>query len=302
MYSLAICLAESGINLKNISIDGIDISAKSIEVSRQALYNDASLKETEPELKAKYFQEAEDVFILHPRIAQQVNFYKANFIEADFFLSGKKYDIIVAANVFDALTDDARFKLLANIQTALKDSGLLITTDSEIKFIPAGQFKKTESKSVFFMKIIKEKANIEDLPLQRIKKSHSLKILPKILKHNKKTEKVFEINQDNAKYQTNRIKEIRSNVLSGKLDIALKICFEQLSNDNQNPDLYYWMGNIYEQKNKIDKAVDFYHKALYLEPYHYDTIVKLIILFENKGWADKSLLLKKRLDKLTGMQ
>ena len=60
------------------------------------------------------------------------------------------------------------------------------------------------------------------------------------------------------------------------------------------------MGIIYEQLKILDKAEEFFHKALYLEPYHYETLIHLVLIFENKGWNDRAAMLRKRLDRITG--
>ncbi|MFH1050270.1 MAG: CheR family methyltransferase [bacterium] len=304
-YSIAILLLASGLNPNNFIIDGIDISATAIEFAKQAVYSASSIHEMDIGLLEKYFQQAEDLFILNPKIAHLVVFHKVNFIEQNFFTGRKQYDIIFAKNIFNTLTEDAIRKLLNNISSVMSDTGILITTDNEVQFINLVQFQKSEYGGSSFIKKKREN-KVEEKYLQSEKKTkRKVKFLPNIFRINKNIE-VAKNNVNEKTFlelnETKSIQEIRQLISIGSFDNAMSSCLRLLKKGNQNPDLYYFLGYIYEQQNDLIQAEDFYHKALYLEPYHYETLIKLIVLFENKGKTDRAELLKKRIDKITGKQ
>ena len=88
----------------------------------------------------------------------------------------------------------------------------------------------------------------------------------------------------------------------GRIDNALDECLKYVKNYSSDTDGFFLLGSIYDTKNVIEKAEEYYHKALYLEPYHYETLVRLIIIFEQKGWVDRAEMLRKRINKITGSQ
>ena len=304
-YSIAMSLVESGFNPKNFIVEAIDISPTVIEIARQALYNDNSFKDTDIRLKEKYFQQAEDIYILHPQIAQLVNFYKGNFIEQNFFAGRQHYDIIFAKNIFNFLTRDATMKLVNNILLVLSDSGILVATENEIDKFYTGQFQKTVYGETILKKINQENSIRQNEKIRGTKKRHTSKLFTNILKF-KKSHVMPYINAKGMPANNfplnSRIREIQQMLHSGLYENALENCNELIKEDSQNADIYYWMGYINEAMNDLNKAEDFYHKALYIEPEHYEAIVKLIIIFESKGWTDKADLLKKRIEKISGLQ
>ncbi len=71
-------------------------------------------------------------------------------------------------------------------------------------------------------------------------------------------------------------------ILNNQYDEALKFFLNLLKEDENNPDIYYHLGLIYEAKNELDKAKEMYKKSLELS-------------------KDKHKLSKKRLNNLLGI-
>ncbi|MFC2131630.1 CheR family methyltransferase [Bacteroidota bacterium] len=289
-YSIAVTLLESGMKPGEFVIDAVDISPAAIETARQALYSKASFRDAGLEFTEKYFQKAEDIYVLNPKIANLVNFSNDNLIHPDFFHSVKPYDIIFAKNIFTHLNHDAIKAALSNLYRILNDKGILFTSDNEISFFTDGNFELTENKIAFACRK-RPQTDIEK-PVFPSKKTikDKLKNIPASLGF---------IKTDSNSVDLTQIQKLTD---KGKFDEALEIGSQLISANSNNPDLYYMLGLIYEAKDNSGKAEEYYHKALYLEPYHYETIVHLTLIFEQKGWKERAELLRKRIDKITGMQ
>ncbi len=61
-----------------------------------------------------------------------------------------------------------------------------------------------------------------------------------------------------------------------------------------NAELNYLMGYIYDKLNLIQRAEEFLHNALNLNPNHYDTLVELSLFHEKNGERDKATLYRER--------
>lgn len=70
-------------------------------------------------------------------------------------------------------------------------------------------------------------------------------------------------------------------ILNNQYDEALKFFIERLKEDENNPEIYYHLGLIYEAKNEFNTAKEMYEKVLSISPNH--------------------KLAKKRLDNLLGI-
>ncbi len=301
-YSIAMSLNNSGLNSKDFTIDGVDISPTAIETAKQAVYNSDSIKYMDMNLTEKYFRKAEELVILNPKIAHLVNFHKANIIESNFFSNRKKYDIIVTKNIFNILTNEAVNKLLNNISRILTENGIVITTENECCYFQNPKFKKTNiSSTTYSLNSTETQLKQNNSKIKR----NRIGALQKVFRFNKNINELktqYSETMNYNKSDSQLYNQIQQLILLRQYDRAKDFCDEIINENIQNPEIFYLLGNIYERQNDTEQAEEFYHKALYLEPYHYDTLIKLITLFENKGWIDRAELLKKRIEKITGKQ
>lgn len=92
--------------------------------------------------------------------------------------------------------------------------------------------------------------------------------------------------------------EIRRLADRGRLDDAARLCEEHLRMNGALPETLHLLGLICEAAGKQQEAADYYRKALYLDPNHYQTLVHLSMTLQNQGDSTGTKLLSNRLRRL----
>ena len=85
----------------------------------------------------------------------------------------------------------------------------------------------------------------------------------------------------------------RSFADAGKLAEAIAICEAHLKAEGPSAQAYYLIGLVRDADGD-PAAMDYYRKALYLEPNHYETLLQLSLLLEKNGDAPGARTFKRR--------
>jgi len=88
----------------------------------------------------------------------------------------------------------------------------------------------------------------------------------------------------------------------GELAAAAAICERMLENGIHDPDVYSLLGMISESGGKLEAAEDFFRKALFLDPNHYQSLVCMSLLSERHGDTDGSRLFRARAGRVREQQ
>jgi chemotaxis protein methyltransferase WspC len=81
---------------------------------------------------------------------------------------------------------------------------------------------------------------------------------------------------------------------AGHLVEAAEICEAHIREQGVSARAYYLLGRIRGAAGAESQAADFYRRALYLEPAHYETLVHLASLSEKSGDAERARILQER--------
>ncbi len=131
-YSIAMVLAEShAIDPRNVRILGTDISRKSIEAARKAVYGPSSFRAMPADLKNRYFIRQGDGDLVRDILRQNVRFACANLLEHDKATLAGHFDAIFCRNVLIYFGDASRQRALDIFYEHLTPGGLLCLGHSE---------------------------------------------------------------------------------------------------------------------------------------------------------------------------
>lgn len=272
-YSLAIALKEAGILERNFSIAGIDISHKVIEKAINGVYTKHSFRSKDLSFKEKYFNHDEHHFSLKDSIKKLVHFSHGNAIDPSSALLHQKFDVIFCRNLLIYMSFDARKKIFDLVDQLLNPQGLFIVTPIESEVVRLDkntQFHHLKN-SIFLHKKPDHKA---------VKKTTLNKILHKAVAIVEK--------------QDISIEELFQLADLGAFDKAEELCYEYLQTHNPSARVYFLLGLIHHAKKQEGQAEEFFQKALYLDPTHYETLVYLALLAERRGDMHKAQLYHKR--------
>lgn len=131
-YSLAICVAENALRLKdwNVAIVGTDISEAVLKTAREAVYQSRSLEEVSPVQLKRYFTAAKDgtSWQVRPMVRELVEFRRHNLMEP---LRLPPFDCIFIRNVLIYFDRDSKKAVIRHLINSLTRGGYLVVGPSE---------------------------------------------------------------------------------------------------------------------------------------------------------------------------
>jgi chemotaxis protein methyltransferase CheR len=133
-YSLAILLRENPAALggRPVEITGVDINRQALEKARAGRYSEWALRETPPEIRAKYFRATPAEYVLDPGIVAMVSFQERNLAEPNLDLwQPGRFDVVFCRNVLMYFVPATAVATVARIQQALTPGGCLFLGHAE---------------------------------------------------------------------------------------------------------------------------------------------------------------------------
>jgi chemotaxis protein methyltransferase CheR len=132
-YSLAILLRERGVEPGfEVSIQGLDLNAASLDKARRGLYSPWSLRETPSELCERWFEREGREFRLDKSIREAVRFDQHNLMmPSPALLAPGSIDIVFCRNVLMYFTPEHAAHVVSQLATALAPGGFLFLGHAE---------------------------------------------------------------------------------------------------------------------------------------------------------------------------
>jgi chemotaxis protein methyltransferase WspC len=195
------------------------------------------------------------------------------------------------------LNNDARNAVLQNINRLLRQDGVLFAGLSETAYFTRNQFEHVQHDMAFACKQIVTSNPTEPTLFTKSSPKTAEKAPQKSsIKAPPKTEKQHKPIQTENKEEL----YIRLNNLAnqGEYLDAEQICNELLSNDNSDYRALYVMGLISNASGKITEAKDYFHKVLYLQPDHYESLVHTSLIFESSGEHELANIYRERAERV----
>lgn len=126
-YTLAIVANESAQTADcEISIRGIEINPAMLDRAAKGRYTSWALRETPPEMRGRYFQEAGREFCLDARIRTMVTFEERNLVDDDpAFWQPEVFDVVFCRNVLMYFAPETARSVLARLTRSLAPGGYL---------------------------------------------------------------------------------------------------------------------------------------------------------------------------------
>ena len=154
-YSVAILLRQNFPELVDwdIQILATDINKRALRQAREGLYGERSLRMMEGSLRDRYFQKAENLFLVSPQIKRMVKFDYLNLQTDDFpQLSNrtKDVDLLFCRNVLIYFELETIRRIVKKFSQALNPQGYLFMGHSETMQNVSDQFQRHHQNNAFF--------------------------------------------------------------------------------------------------------------------------------------------------------
>jgi len=130
VYSLAMALEEAAPVGVTLEIFGSDLCERRLEKAQAGIYSQFEVQRgLSAQRLVRHFEGLEEGFALSPRIRQMVRWRRVNLME-DLSRFGQ-FDLVVCRNLMGYLLDEAKGRVLSNLEGALAPGGWLVLGANE---------------------------------------------------------------------------------------------------------------------------------------------------------------------------
>jgi chemotaxis protein methyltransferase WspC len=296
-YSIAMTLLDAGWSLEKFQIDAIDVSTHLLDIARLGLFGSNSFRGSENQFRKQYFHKTEAGFQLCDRVRQCVNFEQGNVLEKPFRFGSEPYDFIFCRNLLIYFYPQAQGQTLESLRQLLTADGLLFVGSAETSLLAQHSFASVKKMPMAFAFRKSASAAIRALPNKQ----------PKVWSPTSARRTKSYRNPDLAirksavaetvKHEEERVPDLafaEQLADQGQLGEAAEICEVSLREQGPSARAFHLLGLIRDCAGDQHQASDFYHKALYLEPDHYDVLIHLALLKDKSGDSVGAKTLKNR--------
>lgn len=299
-YSIAMVLLEAGLSADSFRIDAVDVSRKALKTAKKAVYGKGSFRGEKKSFQDRYFTMTKDGYELGGAVKGLVHFYHENFIKPYVLKGHEPYQIIFCKNLLIYLTDDARNKVFFNLERLLSPGGVIFTGHSEMMsflqkgYKPFGHSRSFACRKTESLEIMQSAASTPPLAPPGVVTSFTTAMQPA------ETERAGSVHPHSEQPTPESVlARVRKLADRGKLDEAMKLCGQFLEGHSDNKEAYYLMGLINLALDYFASAEDYFQKALYLDPYYYEALLHMNLLYEKRGEMSKAFIIKERMRRFT---
>lgn len=302
-YSLAMALADLQVPAQAWRIDAVDISARHLARARAGHYSEFSFRQTDPQLRSRYFRPVGGHWELDAAIRATVHFRQENLVTEGFLADEAPYDVILCRNLLIYLHDAARRQVVETLDRLLAPAGWIAMGHAEPLSAIDRRFGHVgpDGCFLFMRQAAAPVAAATVLPTLRtalasppkpprpatavLPPPKSAKILPR----------PAPVSASAA--SADRLAVAREHADAGRLDAAWSECQAQLAAGEPTADLYAILGFVHKARQDETESKRCFERALYLQPDHRDALLQLMLLYEQEGAQTQAALMRGRLDR-----
>jgi chemotaxis protein methyltransferase WspC len=290
-YSIAMTLLDAGLSLMNVQIDAIDISAHLLATARLGLFGRNSFRGVELEFRDRYFQQTKAGLQLCDRVRQCVNFAQGNVLEERCLAASEPYDFIFFRNLLIYFDPEAQRQALKSLRQYLRADGILYVGSAETSLLAQHGFISAKLAMAFAFRK-HEPVLFPTLPKPRTAKVRRTEVAHKPVRAIAK-KAVFDVATPENKLILD-LAFAEQLADKGEFREAVEICEVSLREEGPSARAFHLLALIRDSVGDQQQASEYYRKALYLEPDHYDALIHLALLKDKSGDNAGAKTLKNR--------
>lgn len=297
-YSLAMALLDAGVAGDRFVIEAVDISARALERAQRGLYGKNSFRGNALEFRDRHFTLTDTGYQLSPAVRDCVRFQRGNLLEETMLPGRSQYDFIFCRNLLIYFDRATQRQTLLKLHRLLAAQGVLFVGPAELPlvsdngFVPIGlpmsfACRKSDANPAAAGGQMETRA-----PVRKLSKPKPAVPLPTIPPPARRATNLRELARPDS-----ALVRARALADAGKLAEAAALCEAHLKEQGPSPEAYYLLGLV-NDAGADASAMDYYRKALYLEPNHYETLLQMALLLERNGDRLAAQTFKRRAERL----
>jgi chemotaxis protein methyltransferase WspC len=295
-YTMAMALLDAGVPPGRFRIDAVDVSARSLLHAQRGVYGRNSFRGKDITFRERHFEPAEAGYRVHGTVRERVHFRQGNIVDPNAFLGTEPYDVIFCRNLliyFDARTQNRTLGLLKGM---LADDGMLFVGHSEAGLMAANGFAAAKLPMAFaFRKAVAQPARPKTEPARPRPPTREQPAVSRVARK-PDAPRATPPAEPPAKPGPD-IEALRRIADGGRLGEAALGCEAHIREFGPSPDVFLLLGLIRDAAGDPMSAINYYRKALYLEPASSEALHHLALLLKKQGDHPGARLLEERLQR-----
>lgn len=291
-YSIAMALLDAGIPAARFAVDAVDLSQRVLEKALAGVYGKNSFRGQDLAFRDRHFERVGELYSVKQAIRDCVTFGQNNLLGEAFSLPRAGYNFVFCRNLliyFDRETQRHAFERLEGL---LVSGGTLFLGPAEVPLALEHGFSGLNLPMAFACRRASESASARRAPAARKPAATARPVPP--APRPPVAPKVTRAKTDSAASpRVEVLTQARQHADNGKLDEAVRLCRAHLDQHGASVEAYYLLGVIHDSQGHPD-AREFYRKALYLDPNHYESLLQMALLVEREGDPTAARNLRRR--------
>lgn len=304
-YSIAMALMDAGVPEARFQVDAIDISASALMAAQQAVYGSNSFRGQDLAFRDRYFQTLHRGYLLNPSVKKQVRFQRGNIVAEHYLTGPDTYDFVFCRNLLIYLDGVSQQKVLGKLRHLLAPNGMLYLGPAELPLAVNNGFASAGLRLSFACrKVASQKKSTHRHTRAAKARSHPRIPSPSTLPSTGiATAREFHENWISLAPPLQPpgppadLGMARQYAETGRLAEAAAICETHLREYGVSAEAFYLLGLIRDVSGADGQATEFYRKALYLEPTHYEALIQWASLAKRKGNDAHAQILQNRAER-----
>jgi chemotaxis protein methyltransferase WspC len=278
-YSMAMTLLTAGFPAERLSIDAVDISARSLGLARCAVYGKNSFRGRELAFRETYFEVSARGWHLSRSVQSHVRFQQGNLFADDLLAGAQRYDAIFCRNVLIYFDRETQDRTVAVLRRLLALDGLVFVGPSETSLLISHDFVAVKAPLAFAFQ------NPDGVPVPKRSSIRAAVLPPAWLPPRPQT---------TLSDQPNALQRAVALADAGRFAEAAASCAEHVARYGPAVEAFRLSAMIFAEAGNLDSAAASYRSALYLDPNDYESLIHLGLLVEKRGDAAGAKVLQRR--------
>lgn len=318
-YSIAMALLNAGLSPGSFRVEALDISKRVIEFAKVGVYSSSAFRESGAIPTTRFVDVEAGNHTIRPEVRQSVSFRVGNLTDPKVMVGEPLFDAIFCRNLFIYLTDVARRSIVSTFDRLLYPDGLVFAGHAEPLGLIDGRYKSAGTPQAFaFTRTVGAPAShvpplasafatIPPLPDKVVVNTILSKPLPPLGGPSTRSRSDGPVSPSPSSHSTVKagapekkkglsgsstkmatlgaqllLEKARAAANAGQVAEATAIC-EQLAKGGANADTFALLGVLRATAGELVAAERNFTQALYIDPAHYDSLIHMMVMAQNRG-------------------
>lgn len=283
--SIAITLADAGLEPHEFVVDAFDVSVASVEAAREGWIRRTSFRGMDPTSRPDAIQLEDGRYRLAPALRARIRYDVRNILAPLHAEAAVRYDVVFCRNLLIYLTQDARRRALAQIEQLLQPGGLLYLGHAEVPAALEAGFVRLDAPGAFVCaRAAAGRPGPPEPPPRRV--APRLRPRPRPRQREPIPVRSAPPAASPPPAPASQLEEARRLADRGYLEPARALLEADVRDGHVTADHFHLIAVLHRATGRPEEAHDALGRALYLDPGHYPALVQSALAAEERGDAE----------------